>query len=143
MRTVLGIDRAWTSKNPSGVALLREEGEGWVCQFLAASYLECPGAPKGEKELLLAIEAQGHQSPSVVAVDMPMASVPVIGRRVADQRVSEVFGKYQCGTHSPSIDRPGRIAEQVRSTFEGSGFKLRPDIPKPNDGRNDANGSIC
>jgi predicted RNase H-like nuclease len=125
MRTVLGIDRAWTRVNPSGVALLLENGDRWNCEFLAFDYADCPKGPANESELVAAIAACGYQRPCVVAVDMPLAKKPISGRRVSDNKVSEAFGKYKCGTHSPSVDRPGLIAEEVRTAFEGHGFSLQ------------------
>ncbi len=35
---VLGIDAAWTEKEPSGVALLEGSPEGWRCVAVAPSY---------------------------------------------------------------------------------------------------------
>jgi hypothetical protein len=35
---VLGIDAAWTSNEPSGVALVRGTGSAWECIALAPSY---------------------------------------------------------------------------------------------------------
>lgn len=136
MRAVLGIDRAWTSKNPSGVALLCEEGGRWVCRLLASSYGECPGQPKDEMALLARIHADHQCRPDVVAIDMPLSTMPIIGRREADAAVSQAFGKYQCGTHSPSITRPGPIAEQVRSTFEASGYELQTNRSRLRKGMN-------
>ena len=40
MTTVLGIDAAWTAKNPSGVALVSRQGGQWMCRGLAPSYLD-------------------------------------------------------------------------------------------------------
>ena len=37
MTAVLGIDAAWTPRQPSGVALVEETPTGWVCRALAPS----------------------------------------------------------------------------------------------------------
>ena len=41
MAAVLGIDAAWTTTNPSGVALVALVGERWRCVALAPSYAWC------------------------------------------------------------------------------------------------------
>ncbi len=38
MTAILGIDAAWTTAEPSGVALIAEHGTGWQCVGLAPSY---------------------------------------------------------------------------------------------------------
>ncbi len=38
MRAVLGIDAAWTERQPSGVALVVDNGAGWRLHKIAASY---------------------------------------------------------------------------------------------------------
>ena len=38
MRALLGIDAAWTEVQPSGVALVVDEGAGWQLVKVAASY---------------------------------------------------------------------------------------------------------
>ena len=38
MRTVLGIDAAWTGTQPSGVALAEETERGWRLKAVASSY---------------------------------------------------------------------------------------------------------
>ncbi|MCT0225626.1 hypothetical protein [Synechococcus sp. CS-1328] len=43
-RTVLGLDAAWTAHQPSGVALVQEQGQRWHCLAVApnyASFLTC------------------------------------------------------------------------------------------------------
>ena len=40
VRSVLGIDAAWTTKNPSGVALVAETSNGWELIRVAGSYSE-------------------------------------------------------------------------------------------------------
>ena len=51
MRSVLGIDAAWTIKNPSGVALVAEIDQEWKLIRAAGSYSEFidPGSPRANK----------------------------------------------------------------------------------------------
>ena len=45
---VLGIDAAWTTHNPSGVALVQRTAEGWQCLSLAPSYDAFIGLAQGQ-----------------------------------------------------------------------------------------------
>jgi predicted RNase H-like nuclease len=55
---------------------------------------------------------------------MPMATVPIRGRRKADDEVSRNFWKQKCGTHSPSESRPGKIGAALANGFLLHGFRL-------------------
>lgn len=61
----------------------------------------------------------------VVAVDMPMASTQISGRRASDDAVSRAYGARKCGTHSPSAVRPGPLGERWTKEFCEAGFPLR------------------
>jgi hypothetical protein len=43
MRTILGIDAAWTGNEPSGVALVIERAGTWQCVAVAPSYSDFLG----------------------------------------------------------------------------------------------------
>lgn len=139
MKTILGIDAAWTAKQPSGVALLVVQRDRLVCKALAPSYrdfLELAGgrpvdwtAPAGGeqppmREVVLAATSLAAAIPSVVALDLPLARGPILGRRVADSRISQLFGARGCSTHSPGPERPGPISARVRDDLAGLGYQL-------------------
>jgi predicted RNase H-like nuclease len=145
-RAILGLDAAWTPRQPSGVALLVEGRGGWRCAALAPSYPDLaalargapvdwsrrpPGAPPPSAAALVgAVDALAPGARlTVVAVDMPLARTPITGRREADDAVSREFGARHCGTHSPSAERPGRLADRLRRAFGEAGFKLRTCTP--------------
>lgn len=140
MVAVLGIDAAWTEHEPSGIALLSEDAGGWRCVAVAPSYetflvlaggtpvpwadrlqglLVAPAALLGAAEKML-----GGRRVDVIAVDMPLCMAPITGRRAADNAVSSSFGRHGCGTHSPSLERPGRISNLLRDGFAGCGYYL-------------------
>jgi hypothetical protein len=50
---------------------------------------------------------------AVVSVDMPLATIPITGRRTADSAVSRVYGGKGAAVHSPSVERPGIISDQL------------------------------
>lgn len=140
MASILGIDAAWTGKEPSGVALLNQVGSNWVCKAIMPSYLsflnmadgqdaewvtEKPkgSIPQPEKLLDVSQKLIGGKV-DLICIDMPLAKTAITGRRVADQMISKVFGSKGCASHSPNIERPGRISDSLRTSFERAGYPL-------------------
>jgi predicted RNase H-like nuclease len=141
MRAVLGIDSAWTAKQPSGVALCVERGRAWRCVAVAPSYADfvalaegrevdwgrpriAGGAPDPGRILRAAGALAPRARIQAVALDLPLARVPIAGRRAADQAVSREFGARKCSTYTASRERPGRISTVTRDGFEAAGFRL-------------------
>lgn len=133
---VLGIDAAWTENEPSGVALWARQDERWRCLRVAPSYESfCNhgfswgdhvrgGKPDVSKLLSVCASLTGGDCIAVVAVDMPLSTQPIIGRRVADNRVSQQFGARKCAVHSPSIVRPGKVGEALNEDFISAKYEL-------------------
>ena len=141
---VLGIDAAWTAHNPSGVALVQRKAKGWQCLALAPSYdaflalaagQPCDGNRKAQGSepdpaaLLKACHQLGGLAVSCVSVDMPLATTPITSRRAADTAIASRFGTRGCAVHSPSAQRPGAIADQLRADFAALGVPLRTTTP--------------
>lgn len=140
-RAVLGIDAAWTAGAPSGVALVVERDRGWTCAGVAPGYPEfvrlgrggavdwlAPAVAGGQADAPALLAAAERLAPgvdvSVIAVDMPLAHAPILGRREADDAVSRAYGARGCGTHSPSARRPGPIADRLHRAFLERGYAL-------------------
>lgn len=134
-RAVLGIDAAWTAHHPSGVALaLEDAGAGRIVAAEAsyAAFLARAGMvwrQAGDERadpaaLLAAAERIGGGPVTLVAVDMPMARDPIVGRRPSDLGVSRAYGGRKAATHSPSALRPGRISDELRAGFGRLGYPL-------------------
>lgn len=133
MVAVLGIDAAWTEKEPSGVALLAGSLGEWRCVAVAPSYgsflslaegtsvdwtLKVRGAvPDAGRLVAAAHKLLGGDKVSVITVDMPLSTAPIFGRRAADSAVSRAFGNRGCAAHSPNAERPGRISEGLRDAL--------------------------
>jgi predicted RNase H-like nuclease len=142
-RAVLGIDAAWTVKQPSGVAAAVGTAGGWRLAAVEASYdcfIACangvePGAerPRGSipsaADLLDAARRICGAPVGLVAVDMPMARRPIVGRRASDQAISSNYGAKRAATHSPNAERPGKISDPLRASFEASGYPLCTSEP--------------
>lgn len=147
MAAVLGIDAAWTATEPSGVALASQTPAGWGCVAVAPSYSSFMRLARAEpvywnekptasapnpRELLSAANRLLHGRPvAVVAVDMPLAAMPICARRPADNAVSIAFGKSGCGTHTPNAERPGRISTDLVAGFAHEGYSLATSESRP------------
>ena len=136
---VLGIDAAWTVHQPSGMALVQNTGSGWCCIAVAPSYeafitqasgqawdqeQKATGSRPDPAALLQASKRLTGAEVSCVSVDMPLATTPITRRRTADTAISSRFGPKGCAVHSPSAERPGAIADQLRADFAALGYPL-------------------
>jgi predicted RNase H-like nuclease len=138
MRAVLGIDAAWTLTQPSGVALAAEMPSGWRLIAAAPSYQRfqaladrslpaeqrLTGSLPDARGLLASAMQLCDGTINIVAIDMPLAHTPVVGRRGSDDAVSKEYGGRKCGTHSPSALRPGPLSEHLRQSFDRLGYPL-------------------
>lgn len=144
LRAVLGIDAAWTSTQPTGVAAAVETEAGWRLVGVAASYEQfltlanglppiaerpCGSVPDAAGLIEAGCKICGRPI-DLVAIDMPMARHPIIRRRPSDQIVSKAYGAKGAATHSPSAQRPGEISDALRLAFEDQGYPLRTLDPK-------------
>jgi len=141
MRSVLGIDAAWSDRHPSGVALAAWIGDAWHCLRLAPSYADfCLGRRQradrrqaghvfdADRVLHTCRELLGGSLPDVVAVDMPLAHAPIARRRPADDAIARAFGHAKCATHSPLPDRPGITGTRLQEGLARCGFALRTAV---------------
>ena len=138
MTVVLGIDAAWTATEPSGVALVVSDLGGWRCIAVAPSYDAFLALPSGASadwrrsrfcgsavevpQLLDAARSLAGDTVDLVTIDMPVATVPITGRRTADNVISASFGGRGCSTHTPSADRPGSLGSSLSAAFAAAGF---------------------
>ena len=135
-KAVIGIDAAWTLTNPSGVALVIDQGEGWELADVAESYnefLAIAGDPpivrhQGYVPDPAALIAAGSRKAgsriNLVAIDMPLSMVSITGRRVSDNIISSLYGARGGGTHTPSALRPGKVSDELRTGFDQIGYPL-------------------
>jgi predicted RNase H-like nuclease len=134
--SILGIDAAWTAKNPSGAALLNRDGMLIVAAPSYSSFVESLNggvidwskSASASGSVTDAITAANSFLPNdpvaLVAVDMPVSTVAITGRRECERKVSKAFGAMGCSTHSPSLDRPGPVSEDFSKRMEKAGFRL-------------------
>ena len=141
MRAVLGIDAAWTSTNPSGVALAVEQSDGWHLIAAEASYqrfhAESPqmaeARPSGSNPdaaaLLASAKRRCGRDVDLIAIDMPLSYSRIVGRRFSDDEVSRAYGARHAATLTPSRERPGRISDDLRDSFCDVGYPLLTSEP--------------
>lgn len=146
MRTVLGIDAAWTDRNPSGVALIAEQDGQWRCKAVAPSYKAFLAISRNEAAdwaarhlgeqpdldgLIIACRALTGSAPDVIAIDMPLSRLPITGYRAADRALSKVFSAFKCSVLPPSETMPGPISDRLRATCGTAGWPLATDQAAP------------
>lgn len=136
MKVVLGVDAAWTTTAPSGVALAVERPLGWELAAVAASYeaftsqeVDVPrkklrGSAPEPSALLTAATSLAGAPVTLVAIDMPLSRLPIVSRRVSDNKVSSLYGVRHAGTHTPSALRPGRLSDDLTKGFAHQGYPL-------------------
>jgi predicted RNase H-like nuclease len=123
---VLGVDAAWTCKNPSGIALVKwSKREKHQLVALARSYDEflvldgssridwlekVSGSRPDMSKILNHACSIGGNKVSVIALDIPLSPKPITGRRVADNKISSKYGGLGAGTHTPSAERPSELS---------------------------------
>jgi predicted RNase H-like nuclease len=135
MTSVLGIDAAWTHTEPSGVALVERTGISWRLVRVAASYqaflsdhhsegARHRGSTPNPEALLSKTATLTGRPVSVVAIDMPLSTNPINGRRVSDNAISVLYGARHAGTHTPSQLRPGKLSDDLTTGFAQAGYPL-------------------
>ncbi len=146
MALVLGIDAAWTTGQPSGVALLDAAASGAMCLVAAPSYaaflaqanglgIDWQAVQTGGEaplaELLAASERLAGRAVDVIAVDMPVSRQLIAGRRGADQAVSREFGGRWCAAHTPNSRRPGPVGERLSAACLSLGYPVASTATAP------------
>jgi len=136
---VLGIDAAWTPRNPSGIALVAVAA-GHIPELLRVARA-CGEFTSGRKigrndwlnpppsEELLSVSGildatrryTGTQ-PNVIVLDIPLSPLPIRGRRPADNAVSTMYGSRWAGTHTPSTKRFGYVSATLFQQLSRSGY---------------------
>jgi predicted RNase H-like nuclease len=140
MPTVLGIDAAWTAGEPSGVALVQGQGAAWRCLAVAPSYDAFVGLARGQpvewtraafkgsaanvSQLIDASTRIAGTTVDIVALDMPVAIIPISARRCADNAISVEFGSRWCSAHTPNSRRPGGLGLDLSTAFAELGYSL-------------------
>ncbi|MBI3247775.1 MAG: DUF429 domain-containing protein [Deltaproteobacteria bacterium] len=96
----IGIDLAWSSRNPTGLAALRWDG-------VVASLIEpLPAAAVyGDDDILAFVRSVAAHGMVLVAIDAPLTVPNLTGRRPGEAELNAVFAKFHAGAHPANRQR--------------------------------------
>ncbi|WP_028653749.1 DUF429 domain-containing protein [Nocardioides halotolerans] len=122
MTTYLGIDLAWGTKNPTGLAVLDDDAR--------LVHLE---AVRTDDEIaaVLAPYAEGRV---VAGIDAPLVVTNPTGSRPAEQALSADFRRFHAGTHPSNTGKPefadgtrgARVAERLGLVVHETALEVYP-----------------
>ncbi|ADV66716.1 DUF429 domain-containing protein [Deinococcus maricopensis] len=115
---LVGIDLAWSPRNPTGVAVLDATGTLLEARTLTS-----------DADLLAFLHAH-TPGPAVVAVDAPLIVPNDTGRRDAEAELARVYARFQAGAHPANRTLLGRYGglrgEALRDALQTRGFTVNP-----------------
>jgi predicted RNase H-like nuclease/ppGpp synthetase/RelA/SpoT-type nucleotidyltranferase len=120
--TYLGIDLAWGTKQPTGVAVL--DGDARLLHL---------GAVRTDDEIVAALRP--YLDPPVLAgIDAPLVVTNPTGSRPAEQALSRDFRRFEAGTHPSNTGKPefangtrgARICQRLGLVVHETGLEVYP-----------------
>lgn len=128
--TFIGLDLAWSLKNPSAVSVLEWDGSHAICTGHE-------GRLGSNEEIISYLRAQfarGQQG--IIAIDAPLIVPNQSGSRIAEKLLNRDFRKFHAGAHPSNRERLGRWgggklrAEAILEGLAPSGFSPDPVWPR-------------
>ncbi len=123
----VGIDLAWSDRNPTGGVVVEEHARrGHIVSYAPALQTDA--------DILALIVAAVDGEGVLVAVDAPLVVPNATGARLCDRLVSRRFARYQAGARpayrgSPSF--PGRIrGEDLVASLTAAGITHSPEVAR-------------
>lgn len=124
----IGIDLAWSGRNPSGLALLDLEHASGRLRFVEACCLQT------DEEIIAWIEERRRRT-TVLAIDAPLiAPNPAGTGRPCDRKITSVFGRYHAGTYPANAPKCARPIG-LRRKLQRLGFNPDPRLVPRRAGR--------
>ncbi len=127
MMKFIGLDLAWSLRNPSAICVLEWDGRGAIC----TAYEGRMGSNDEIADYLRAQFARGEQG--IVAIDAPLVVPNQSGSRTAEKLLNKDFRKYHAGAHPSNRERlcrwgGGKLrAEVILESLEPLGFSADPE----------------
>jgi len=123
----IGIDLAWSTKNGSGVAIIK--GNKTKAELVSTDVLF------SDKDILDYVKNNVKKENALISIDAPLIVPNKEGRRLAEEIVGKLFRKYNAGAHPANRSRlsqwSGKIrGEEISKLLEKEKFKHSPDIIK-------------
>jgi predicted RNase H-like nuclease/ppGpp synthetase/RelA/SpoT-type nucleotidyltranferase len=110
----VGLDLAWGERQPTGVAVLDEDGR-----------LLHVASARTDDDIAAQVEAY-VDGPCLVAIDAPLIVTNATGNRPAEAELNQDFRKYQAGAHPSNTGKP-EFAVQPRGARIAARFGLDLD----------------
>lgn len=129
----VGIDLAWSSKNSSGVAIIKGNRNKREVIY--------SGIISSDKEIADFINENIGNEYAFIAIDAPLIVPNKTGRRIAEVEVGKLFRKYNAGAHPANSTRLGSFnggkvrGEEISKLLQRNGFKYSPNIKKLEESR--------
>jgi predicted RNase H-like nuclease len=116
---LLGLDLAWSARNPSGVAALDADG----------TLLDVRADLRGDADLLAWIRAW-RGTHGVIGIDMPTIVRNATGARAAERDLAAVFRRHHAAPHPANLRRfpDGGRARALIDTLQADGVVEALDI---------------
>lgn len=120
----IGIDLAWSTRNPTGGAVLRGDAMG-------ASLIDTRMLG-GDDEIIDYIASYAGAGPCIVGIDAPLWVPNETGRRPGEAAIGAAFARYQAGAHPANRQRLAQNGvirgEALVATLATLGFTHAPEI---------------
>lgn len=94
----IGVDLAWSDRNPTGIAVLEGDGHG-------AMLMESPRTVRGVEAVAAVVARAALDGAAFVAVDAPLRVPNLAGRRPAEADLARDFARYYAGPHPANRTR--------------------------------------
>lgn len=123
----VGIDLAWSTKNGSGISILKgDENKAELIKY---------DIKYSDSEILDFINKEVGENDALIAIDAPLIVPNESGRRIAEEEVGKLFRKFNAGAHPANRQRlsswTGTIrGEEISKVLEKEGFLHNPYIKK-------------
>jgi predicted RNase H-like nuclease len=120
----IGLDLAWSPRNPTGAAtIIGDESGGALVETTLLG---------GDEDIIAYVERHAGDGLAIVAVDAPLWVPNQTGRRPAEAEISRAFGRYQAGAHPANRRRlvfDGVVrGEALVAALRARGFAHRPAV---------------
>lgn len=120
----IGLDLAWSSRNPTGGAVI--EGEAASGRLVHTALLG------GDDEVITFVQEQAGDEPAIVAIDAPLSVPNQEGRRPAEVEITQMFARYHAGAHPANRNRLARDGvvrgEALTERLLALGFEHRTEV---------------
>lgn len=129
----IGLDLAWSTRNPSGLATLRVQLGDPGRQNLTGHLVDSR-ILQTDEEILDYIQAQAGEDPCLVAVDAPLRVPNLSGQRRAEAELNRVFRAYAAGAHPANrrlLEKNGQVrGEALVQALSRYGFREQANIER-------------